>query len=308
MKIIFAGTPDFSVGCLQALIDAGHDVVAVYCQPDRPAGRGRKLQTGPVKQCALDNNIPVLQPLSLKGEAEQSELAALDADLMVVVAYGLILPQAVLDTPRYGCINVHASLLPRWRGAAPIQRCIEAGDTETGVTIMQMDAGLDTGDMLRKVTLAIGTDMTGGELHDALAEIGAEALIETVSAIPEGLQPEAQDDSQANYAHKLDKQDAKIDWQQSAENIAAKVRAFNPWPVCWTSHEEQRQRIWAAVAEQGSAKPGHIVSADKTGIVIGTGNGLLRIKKLQAPGNKPLATQDFANGHDLNAWLGSDFS
>ena len=308
MRIIFAGTPDFSVGCLEALIQAQHEIVAVYCQPDRPAGRGRKLQAGPVKQKALEHNIPVYQPLSLKGEDEKQQLRALDADLMVVVAYGLLLPQAVLDTPRYGCINVHASLLPRWRGAAPIQRCIEAGDQETGVTIMQMDAGLDTGDMLPKTTLAIGAEMTGGELHDELAVIGAEALVETIKDIPNGLNPIAQNHELANYAHKLDKTDARIDWQQDALSITNKIRAFNPWPVCWSELDGQRFRIWQASTEQQkTGTAGSILEASAEGIVVATSNGAVRITQIQAPGNKALALKDFANGHDLTAWVGKQF-
>lgn len=310
MRIIFAGTPDFSVSCLEALLQTEHDVIAVYCQPDRPAGRGRKLQAGPVKQCALNNDIPVFQPLDLKTTTAQAELAAHDADLMVVVAYGLLLPQAVLDTPRYGCINVHASLLPRWRGAAPIQRCIEAGDHETGVTIMQMDAGLDTGDMLHKVSMPISATMTGGQLHDALAEIGSKALIDTIALIPGQLKPAKQNHELANYAHKLSKQDAAIDWQQNAAQIANKIRAFNPWPVCWTNLGEQRLRIWNAVAEDGSTDSaiGTITAADANGILVETGKGLLRITQLQAPGNKPLSIKDFANGQPLENWIGQRFS
>ena len=308
MKIIFAGTPDFSVGCLEALIAHGYDVLAVYCQPDRPAGRGRKLQAGPVKQAALNHNIPVFQPLSLKGEKEQAELASHGADLMVVVAYGLLLPQAVLDTPRYGCINVHASLLPRWRGAAPIQRCIEAGDGETGVTIMQMDAGLDTGDMLHKVTLAIDEKMTGGALHDALAMLGAQALVDTVAQIPDGLNPEPQDGTLANYAHKLDKQDAQVDWSKSATAIHNKVRAFNPWPVCWSELGDLRLRIWATEPDDQQGQPGKMLSADGNGIVVGCGQNSVRVTRLQAPGNKPLNVRDFANGHDLASWVGQTFT
>lgn len=307
MKIIFAGTPDFSVACLQALLNAGHDIVAVYCQPDRPAGRGRKLQAGPVKRCAEENGLAIYQPLSLKDSAEQAALAAHQADLMVVVAYGLILPQAVLDTPKFGCINVHASLLPRWRGAAPIQRAIEAGDTESGVTIMQMDAGLDTGNMLYKTNCVITEDMTGGELHDALAASGAQALVETIELLPDQLKPAAQDDSQANYAHKLSKAEAQIDWSQTAGAIHNKVRAFNPWPVCWTSLQQQRLRVWQTSVLPGQAAIGEIVSADADGLVVGTGQGLLAIHTLQAAGSKPLKMGEFANGHDINSWIGMRF-
>ena len=292
------------MACLQALLDAEHEVVAVYCQPDRPAGRGRKLQSGPVKACAEANGLAVFQPLSLKDPAAQTELASHQADLMVVVAYGLILPQAVLDTPRYGCINVHASLLPHWRGAAPIQRCIEAGDQQTGVTIMQMDAGLDTGDMLHKTTVDIGPDMTGGELHDQLAISGAAALVDTIARIPGELSPEPQDNAQASYAHKLSKAEAAIDWTQTAAAINNKIRAFNPWPVCWTTQNGQRLRLWAATVLPGQAAPGEIVSADATGLVVGCGEHLLSIQRLQAEGSKPLAINQFANGHDLASWVG----
>jgi len=304
LKIIFAGTPDFSVACLQALLDAGHEVVAVYCQPDRPAGRGRKLQSGPVKSCAEANGLTVFQPLSLKEEAAQAELAALQADLMVVVAYGLILPQAVLETPRYGCINVHASLLPKWRGAAPIQRCIEAGDTQTGVTIMQMDAGLDTGDMLYKTRVEISPQMTGGELHDRLASDGAAALVATIAQIPDALQPEPQDDSLASYAHKLSKAEAAIDWSRTSDEIHNQVRAFNPWPVCWTTHQGKRLRIWSTKPQAGQATAGEIIAADTNGLVVGCGENLLSIQRLQAEGSKPMSIAEFANGHDLSAWIG----
>lgn len=308
MKIIFAGTPDFSVGCLQALLDAGHEVVAVYCQPDRPSGRGRKLQSGPVKCCAEQNNLAIYQPLSLKDQAAQSVLASHNADLMVVVAYGLILPQVVLDTPKLGCINVHASLLPRWRGAAPIQRAIEAGDSTTGVTIMQMDAGLDTGDMLHKTNTAITANMTGGELHDKLATSGAQALIETISLLPDRIQPSTQDDALANYAHKLSKAEAQIDWSQPAAAIHNKVRAFNPWPVCWTEHQQQRLRVWKTSVLEGNAPAGEIISAGSDGLVIGTGEALLAIHTLQAAGSKPMAMNEFANGHDIASWLGTRFN
>lgn len=307
MKIIFAGTPDFSVACLQALLDAGHDVVAVYCQPDRPAGRGRKLQSGPVKACAEAHQLPVYQPLSLKDADAQATLASHQADLMVVVAYGLILPQAVLDTPRFGCINVHASLLPKWRGAAPIQRCIEAGDQQTGVTIMQMDAGLDTGDMLQKTSIEISAQMTGGELHDALASSGAQALVETIALIPDELQAEKQDDALASYAHKLSKAEAEIDWSATADDIHNKVRAFNPWPVCWTEQQGQRLRIWNTQATNGQAPAGEIVKAGPEGLIVGCGSGLLSIEKLQAAGGKPMTIGEFANGRDISSWVGSRF-
>lgn len=308
MKIIFAGTPDFSVACLQALLDAGHEIVAVYCQPDRPAGRGRKLQSGPVKRCAEANNLDIYQPLSLKNAEDQSILASHQADLMIVVAYGLILPQVVLDTPKLGCINVHASLLPRWRGAAPIQRAIEAGDSETGVTIMQMDAGLDTGDMLQKSTTTITANMTGGELHDALAISGAEALVGTISLLPEQINPISQDDGLANYAHKLSKAEAQINWSHTAATIHNKVRAFNPWPVCWTEHQQQRLRVWKTSVVEGSAPVGEVVRAGPDGLIVGAGEGLIAIQTLQAAGSKPLSISEFANGHDIASWVGTRFN
>lgn len=232
MRIVFAGTPDFAATALRALLATDHDLVAVYTQPDRPAGRGRKQQFGPVKQTSVDAGIPVYQPTSLKDDAEQQRLRDLQPDVMVVAAYGLILPQAVLDIPRLGCLNIHASLLPRWRGAAPIHRAIEVGDAETGITIMQMAAGLDTGDMLLKLRTPIHDDDTGGSLHDRLADMGGKAIVEALAALDSrGLTAEPQDDSLATYAHKLSKDEAHIDWQANAVDIARKVRAFNPGPA-----------------------------------------------------------------------------
>ena len=234
LKLIFAGTPDFAARHLAALLSSGHEVVAVYTQPDKPAGRGQKLTASPVKELALAHDLPVYQPASLRNEAAQAELAALGADLMVVVAYGLILPKAVLDTPRLGCINVHGSLLPRWRGAAPIQRSIWAGDAETGVTIMQMDVGLDTGAMIRKVTCPIASDETSASLYDKLAGLGPQALVDTLDAMAAGdTAAEPQDDALANYAEKLSKEEARIDWSMDAVAIARCIRAFNPWPISW---------------------------------------------------------------------------
>ncbi|MDR9424677.1 MAG: methionyl-tRNA formyltransferase, partial [Marinobacter sp.] len=249
MRIVFAGTPDFAATALKALLKAGHDIVGVYSQPDRPAGRGRKLVPGPVKQVALDADIPVFQPLSLKSEDAQQELAALKPDVMIVAAYGLILPKAVLDIPTHGCLNIHASLLPRWRGAAPIHRAIAAGDTQTGITIMQMDEGLDTGDMLLKVTTPIRSDDTGGSLHDRLADLGGEAIVEALNQLARGdLGPEPQNDNEACYAHKLSKEEGHIDWQRSAADIERLVRAFNPWPGTFTDLGDQRIRIHMAQA------------------------------------------------------------
>ncbi|MCK4587820.1 MAG: methionyl-tRNA formyltransferase, partial [Gammaproteobacteria bacterium] len=232
LKILFAGTPEFAAVTLKALLDDGHEVVAVYTQPDRPAGRGRKLTASPVKSLAEENGLTVVQPMSLRDADVQQELASWQADLIVVVAYGLILPDAVLATPRLGCINIHASLLPKWRGAAPIQRAILAGDGQTGVTIMQMDTGLDTGDMLLKVTCPIEPGDTAEILHNKLAETGAQALLDILPDLSAGtLQPELQDETQASYAKKLQKSEAELDWQQSAEQLARQVWGFNPWPV-----------------------------------------------------------------------------
>jgi len=302
LNIIFAGTPEFAATSLQALIDTSHHVCAVYTQPDRPAGRGRKLKPSPVKQLALQHELPVLQPATLKSADAQQQLAVFKADLMVVVAYGLILPAAVLQTPRLGCINVHASLLPRWRGAAPIQRAILAGDQQTGVTIMQMDEGLDTGDMLLVRTTPIHNDDTAQSLHDRLAQIGAEALVHSLQLLVEDkLQRQPQDDAQATYAAKLQKSEAQINWQQSAAQIQRQVRAFNPWPVAQTILDDSTLRIWNAqtVIESSDAVPGKVIRESRSGIDIATGNGVLRITKLQLPGGKPLAVADFVNAHSL---------
>jgi methionyl-tRNA formyltransferase len=302
LKIIFAGTPEFAASSLAALLDSEHEVLAVYTQPDRPAGRGRKLTASPVKALALKHNLPVLQPVSLRDEAAQQELAAWKADVMVVVAYGLILPEAVLAAPRLGCINVHASLLPRWRGAAPIQRAILAGDEETGVTIMQMDKGLDTGDMLRIVRCPIEPTDTAGILHDRLADLGASALLDVLTVIAQGnAQPVSQDDSLACYAEKLQKAEAQIDWQQSAEELSLLVRAFNPWPVAFTRLEEKNLRIWLAEAlpMAAEAEPGTVLAESREGIDVATGKGVLRVKQLQMPGGKALSAEQFLNAHSL---------
>lgn len=292
LNIIFAGTPDFAASHLQCLLDSGkHNVIAVYSQPDRPAGRGKKLKPSPVKQVALDHDIAVYQPLSLKDPCAQQTLADLNADLMIVVAYGLLLPQAVLDAPRLGCINVHASILPRWRGAAPIQRAIEAGDTETGVTIMQMDIGLDTGDMLLKTFCSIDDDDTGGSLHDKLIGIGRPGLLQAVDQLAEGSQqPQPQDDSLSNYASKISKTDPVIDWQLSAQALDRKIRAFNPFPVCYSTVNGERIKIWqAGVSDQKSQLPaGTIIQADKKAIVVSCGEGALNLTTIQLPGGKAL--------------------
>jgi len=313
LKIIFAGTPDFSVPPLKALIDSHHEVVAVYTQPDRPAGRGRKLTPGPVKACALEHGIPVFQPEKLKEPEDQQPLLDLQADLMVVVAYGIILPKIILDAPRLGCINIHASLLPRWRGAAPIQRAILAGDEETGITIMQMDVGLDTGDMLLKKTCSINDDDTGSSLHDRLSVMGAEALMEALPLIAnETLQPEKQDDSLANYAEKLQKSEALIDWTKPASELKALVNAFNAWPVAQTpidikqDGKSQMMRIWKAKlsdSNAGDAEPGKVISCTRQGIDVATGEGVLRLMQIQMPGKKPMDIPAFVNANDITGML-----
>lgn len=302
LNVIFAGTPEFAAITLDALLKTQHRICAVYTQPDRPAGRGRKLTPGPVKQLALQHGLTVLQPESLKSQQVQSELNAFNADVMVVVAYGLILPPAILQAPTLGCINVHASLLPRWRGAAPIQRAILAGDRQTGVTIMQMDVGLDTGDMLLVRTTPIESTDTAETLHDRLAVIGAEALVETLQLLSEGqTKPEKQDDTLATYAEKLQKSEALIDWHQSAQAIHRKVCAFNPWPVAQTGLEGKVVRIWQSevVQQHYTESPGTVIDESKSGIDVATGDGVLRIRKLQLPGGKPLEVADFLNAHSV---------
>lgn len=299
LRIIFAGTPEFAASHLAALLAAGHHVIAVYTQPDRPAGRGKKLQPSPVKKLAASHRIEVYQPHTLKNESEQARLAALDADLMIVVAYGLILPQPVLDAPRHGCLNVHASLLPRWRGAAPIQRAIEAGDRETGVTIMQMDAGLDTGDMLATWRCPIEPDMTAASLHDTLAQGAQPLLLDVLADLPR-YQGEAtrQDEKGATYADKILKAEAEIDWQVEAGTLDRRVRAFNPFPVCFSTLGDERVKIWEATAKDSQSnqpEPGTILSADRNGICVACGRGQLNIRRLQLPGGKPLTAEQLLN-------------
>lgn len=302
MRIIFAGTPDFAAETLKALLATDHEICAVYTQPDRPAGRGRKLTPSPVKELAQAHQIPVEQPLNFKTEDSLRTLQSYAADLMIVVAYGLLLPQKVLDTPRLGCINVHASLLPRWRGAAPIQRAILAGDTETGVDIMKMEAGLDTGPVLLEARCAINDTDTAQMLHDRLAELGAQALVESLVDIETRLlNARPQDDSQSTYAAKLQKQEAEINWQQPAKQILRQIHAFNPWPVAQTRWRGDTMRIWLAemADQQVQAGPGEIVNISKQGIDVATGEGCLRITQLQVPGKRAMSVQDFLNANSL---------
>lgn len=299
MRIVFAGTPDFAVPSLRAAAQH-NEVVAVYTQPDRPAGRGRELTPSPVKREALLRGIPVLQPENFKAAISRKALRALEPDLMIVVAYGLILPQSVLDIPVHGCWNVHASLLPRWRGAAPIQRAIEAGDRETGVCLMQMEKGLDTGPVLLAQTTEIGDGETGGQLHDRLAELGAQTIRDGLGLLRAGLYPRpwVQPEEGVTYAHKLDKAEARLDWNQPATALAAKVRAFNPWPMAEAVLAGERVRLHGAVALPlaHGASPGTVLQAGRDGIDVACGEGALRIRVLQRDGGKAITAADYLNG------------
>ncbi len=308
LRVVYCGTPDFAVPALEALARLDEiggerlELVAAYTQPDRPAGRGKKLTASPVKQAALDLGLPVEQPVSLRDEAAQATLAAYRPDLLVVAAYGLILPPAVLEMPRLGAINIHASLLPRWRGAAPINRAIEAGDTETGITIMQMEAGLDTGPMWFKRIEPIHPDDTAATLHDRLAPLGAEALVESLPEIVRGERvPEPQDDAQACYAAKLAKAEGRVDWRESADLIERRVRAFNPWPVAQTTLDGQPLRLWGARPADGrdGAAPGEVIGLTPDGFVVQAGDGGLELTRVQRAGGRPVAASDFARGRDL---------
>ncbi|QIL19305.1 methionyl-tRNA formyltransferase [Thermomonas sp. HDW16] len=298
MRIVFAGTPEFAVPCLRAAANKA-DVVAVYTQPDRPAGRGRGLTPSPVKREAIQRGIPVLQPENFKSTISKDALRALKPDLMVVVAYGLILPQSVLGIPVHGCWNVHASLLPRWRGAAPIQRAIEAGDTETGVCLMQMEKGLDTGPVLLAQATGIGATETGGQLHDRLSELGAQVLADALGLLRATIQlpPHPQSDAGVTYAHKIEKSEARLDWAQPAATLANKVRAFNPWPMAEAQLAGERVRIHGAVAldEAHEAAPGTVLRASRDGIDIACGEGVLRIRVLQRDGGKAITAADYLN-------------
>jgi methionyl-tRNA formyltransferase len=303
MKIIYAGTPEFAVPALEMLAQSSHQVVAVYTQPDRPAGRGRNLQASPVKLCAERFGLSVEQPVSLRNDEAIQRLVKFEADLMVVAAYGLILPQQVLDAPRLGCVNIHASLLPRWRGAAPIQRAILAGDNETGITLMQMDVGLDTGAMLAKARLTIAEQSTAAELHNQLKIMGAELLDSQLKALEnQTIQAVKQDDDSATYADKLTRQEAAIDWDLPAVILARQVRAYNPWPVSFTTFNDQPVKIWSAVAcnENSNQPPGRVIQHDRQGVKVSCGEGVLQIKELQFAGKKRQSADQLLNARDLS--------
>ncbi|MCG8710852.1 methionyl-tRNA formyltransferase [Brenneria sp. 4F2] len=298
LRIIFAGTPDFAARHLDALLSSQHQIVGVFTQPDRPAGRGNKLTASPVKMLAEQHGIPVYQPKSLRHAEGQEMVAALHADVMVVVAYGLILPQAVLDMPRLGCLNVHGSLLPRWRGAAPIQRALWAGDRLTGVTIMQMDAGLDTGAMLHKIECPILQQDTSATLYAKLAELGPRGLLETLTRLADDqITAKSQDEALVTYAEKLSKEEARLDWQLPAAQLERCVRAFNPWPVSYFIVDEQPVKVWKceAGAAGHQSLPGTILHADKKGIQVATADGVLTILELQPAGKKVMTAQDLLN-------------
>ena len=298
LRIIFAGTPDFAARHLDALLSSGHQVVGVFTQPDRLAGRGKKLMPSPVKVLAEEHSLPIFQPASLRPQENQQLVADLNADVMVVVAYGLILPKAVLDMPRLGCINVHGSLLPRWRGAAPIQRSLWAGDADTGVTIMQMDVGLDTGDMLYKLSCPITDEDTSATLYDKLAELGPKGLIDTLQQLADNrVQPEVQDEALVTYAEKLSKEEARLDWSLPAAQLERCIRAFNPWPMSWLEIDGQPVKVWQAsvIAGPVNAAPGTIVEANKQGIQVATVEGILNLESLQPAGKKAMSAQDLLN-------------
>ena len=297
MRVIFAGTPEFAAQALTAIVAAGHDVALVLTQPDRPAGRGMALQPSAVKRVAMAQGIEVFQPLSLKDAAAQAKIAAAAAEVMVVAAYGLILPQAVLDLPRFGCLNIHASLLPRWRGAAPIQRALLAGDVETGVCIMQMEAGLDTGPVLLREVLSIAADDTAATLHDRLAALGARLVVEALARLP--LPTQVQPTDGVTYAHKIEKAEAAIDWRRPAVELARHVRAFNPFPGAQARFAGQVVKIWQAMPVAGSGEPGSILAIDRRQIVVACAEGALALGELQKAGGKRLPVQQFLAGHSL---------
>lgn len=310
LRVVFSGTPDFAAAHLDAVIASQHNVVAVYTQPDRRAGRGKKLQPSPVKVRALQADLPVYQPSSLRDESAQAELRALAPDVLVVVAYGLILPQAVLDIPNQGCINVHASLLPRWRGAAPIQRAVEAGDAISGVTIMAMEAGLDTGPMLAMESLTLSPEETGGSLHDRLIPVGRALLVETLDKLDSRLlNATIQNNEQATYAHKIQTSDAEINWLESAESLARRINAFNPVPGCFSTLQGERIKIWSAYATTGApSQPGTVLSVGREGLTVACGEGVLCITEAQLPGAKRQHIADLVNGQSQRLPVGAQFS
>jgi len=312
LRVVFAGTPAFAAGHLTELLASEHEVIAVYSQPDRPAGRGKRLTASPVKAVAQAHSIPVFQPVSLRSSEEQGALQALKPDVMVVVAYGLLLPKTILDVPAFGCINVHASLLPRWRGAAPIHRAIEAGDQESGITIMRMDEGLDTGAMLTIAKTSITTSHTTGTLTDELETLGAKTLISTLDSLPALLKVAVdQPEDGITYAHKISKTEAIIDWSQSTASITRKIRALNPAPGCFTLLSDQRIKLWeaSAVSSESGAKsaPGTIISLTKEGLTVSAGDGLVSITRLQLPNKKPLSIAEVVNGNPAPLSPGNQF-
>lgn len=310
LTVVFAGTPEFGLPCLEALNASEHSLKAIYTQPDRPAGRGRSMQASAVKEWALNKQIPVYQPLNFKDPATRDELAALKPDVLIVIAYGLILPKAVLDIPKYGCINVHASLLPRWRGASPIQHAVLYGDEESGVSIMQMDVGMDTGAVLAKAVCPILSEDTAGDLHDTLAEISAPALLATLKDLMQGqATAQAQDNALATYAGKINKQDAQINWQRSAVEIDRLIRAFNPWPIAFTQLGLENLRIYKAqpTAIESSKAPGTVLSIDKKGMLVATGDKALLVEKIQFPGAKVMEIADWLNSGKTQLHVGLVF-
>lgn len=302
-RIIYAGTPEFAVPALESLLRGGHDVIAVYTQPDRPAGRGRKLQQSPVKSCALDAGLPVYQPADFKSASDLQQLQRQDAELMVVAAYGLLLPAAVLEAPRLGCVNIHASLLPRWRGASPIQQAILAGDTHSGVSLMKMDTGLDTGDVISRRSLVIEKDWTSADLHDALAPLGAELLLEALRDPERSLRlAEPQDESLATYAPRLSKQQAEVDWNKPAAQLLREIRAYNPWPVSYTWLRHDNLRLWKACAndEYRAQQPGQVIAHDRNGVYVSCADAVLQITELQFAGRKRCSAAQALNAADLS--------
>ena len=305
-NIIYAGTPEFAVPALAALLRSDHDVIAVYTQPDRPAGRGRKLQQSPVKTCALQAGVPVLQPLNFNDSEDIQRMTELGADLMVVAAYGLLLPPTVLSAPRLGCVNIHASLLPRWRGASPIQQAILAGDECSGISLMKMDRGLDTGDVMLSRGIAISPDWNSGQLHDALAPLGAELLLEALEDIDSALrQAQVQDNGTATYAPRLNKQQAEIDWSKPAEQLLREIRAFNPWPVSYSYLEDDSIRLWHALATDAFAAdtPGRVVAHDRDGVYISCAESVLQVTELQFSGRNRCSAAQALNARDLSGCL-----